>query len=45
MKENELNYYFKDNLTRLYQITNKKVVILAHSYGVINGYYQISKLS
>lgn len=45
MIDNELNEYFKPNLIRINTITNKKVVIAAHSYGVINAYYQMLKLT
>lgn len=36
---NELNETFENNLKRIYNITKKKVVFAAHSYGTINLYY------
>lgn len=44
-RNNEFNSRFKDNLERLHNLTNKKVVLIGHSYGNNNIYYQLTKLS
>jgi len=39
MTTNDLNKKFKPNIERLFKITNKKVIVMGHSYGVKNTYY------
>jgi hypothetical protein len=43
-RNNELNKVFQTNLTRLKQLTGKKVTILAHSLGNLNTLFQLSKM-
>ena len=44
-RASELNQSFEESLTRLYQLSNKKVVILGHSMGNMNIKHQLDKLS
>ena len=36
---NDLNKIFEKNIDRLFEITNKKIIVMGHSYGGPNGYY------
>ena len=44
-RNNNLSYQFKPNLKRLFELTGKKVVLVAHSLGNINTYFQVKKLT
>ena len=43
-RNNEMNVLFKSNIQRLYKLTGKKVIFMAHSLGNLNIKYQLSKL-
>ena len=45
VKNNGLNQKFKSTLVRLNKLSNKKVVIIAHSYGNVNTQYQLSRMT
>ena len=38
-RNNSFKNNFKANLKRLYELTGKKVIIIAHSFGNINTYH------
>lgn len=44
-RNNELKNRFKNNLERLYNLTQKRVIIIGHSFGNNNIYYQLTRLS
>lgn len=45
IRNNENNGRFKDNLLRLNQLTNKKVVLVGHSFGNKNIHFQLQKMN